>query len=515
MSLPIDITDLLHGHAVEWERLEFKRSWNPADVLHTLCAFANDFHNLGGGYVVIGVAEENGRPVLPPEGLKPQEADRIQKDLLNLGNSSIRPPYHPLTAPYEIDGKLVLVLWAPGGRTRPYRARSSLAKDKADDYAWFIRKNSNTVKARGADETELMGLAAAVPLDDRENIFAKVDDLSRDLVVEYLREVKSDLAKEAKKLLLAELGRRMGIVGGTREAPYPINAGLLFFHPEPWRFFPATQIDVVWFPEGRSGDRFTEKEFRGPLHKMLRDALSYIKTTFISTTVVKHADRAEADRVVNYPFEAIEEALVNAVYHRGYDVREPVEVSITREELTVVSYPGPDRSVKQEELAAGRAMSRRYRNRRIGEFLKELDLTEGRGTGVPKILRAMRENGSPPPVFKFDEDHSYFATILPVHPAALAAAADSRGTITAQVTVQVTAQVAGLIEHLDGELTRGALQKALGLTHREHFRRAYLLPALEAGLVEMTQPNKPNSRSQRYRLTAAGKEQRAKRGTKP
>jgi hypothetical protein len=42
MSLPIAITDLLHGHAVEWERLEFKKSWNPIDVLHTLCAFAND-----------------------------------------------------------------------------------------------------------------------------------------------------------------------------------------------------------------------------------------------------------------------------------------------------------------------------------------------------------------------------------------------------------------------------------------------------------------------------------------
>jgi ATP-dependent DNA helicase RecG len=156
-------------------------------------------------------------------------------------------------------------------------------------------------------------------------------------------------------------------------------------------------------------------------------------------------------------------------------------------------------------------MSRRYRNRRIGEFLKELDLTEGRGTGVPKILRAMRENGSPPPIFEFDEDHSYFATVLPVHPAARAAATDLRGTPTAQVT----AQVATLVEHLDGELTRSELQEAVGLTHREHFRKAYLLPALEAGLVEMTQPDKPNSRSQRYRLTAAGREFRRKRGAKP
>ena len=51
MSLPVNIHKVLQGSPVEWERLEFKRGWNPEAVLHTLCAFANDFHNLGGSYV--------------------------------------------------------------------------------------------------------------------------------------------------------------------------------------------------------------------------------------------------------------------------------------------------------------------------------------------------------------------------------------------------------------------------------------------------------------------------------
>lgn len=51
MCLPVDINKVLQGRHVEWERLEFKSGWNPEAVLHTLCAFANDFHNLGGGYV--------------------------------------------------------------------------------------------------------------------------------------------------------------------------------------------------------------------------------------------------------------------------------------------------------------------------------------------------------------------------------------------------------------------------------------------------------------------------------
>ena len=61
-------------------------------------------------------------------------------------------------------------------------------------------------------------------------------------MVEYLAEVKSDLAKPAKKLPLGELGRRMGIVSGIAEMPFVINVGLLFFNPEPWRFFKYTQI---------------------------------------------------------------------------------------------------------------------------------------------------------------------------------------------------------------------------------------------------------------------------------
>jgi len=68
-------------------------------------------------------------------------------------------------------------------------------------------------------------------------------------------------------------------------------------------------------------------------------------------------------------------------------------VRITQEDLVVLSFPGPDRSIRMEDLRAGRAVSRRYRNRRIGEFLKELELTEGRSTGIPKIFKAMAERG--------------------------------------------------------------------------------------------------------------------------
>ena len=131
--------------------------------------------------------------------------------------------------------------------------------------------------------------------------------------------------------------------------------------------------------------------------------------------VVKHPERAEADRFFNYPFAAIEEALSNAVYHRAYDEREPIEVRVENDRIEILSFPGPDRSVTIEGLKSYRVSNRRYRNRRIGDFLKELHLTEGRNTGFKKILDALEANGSPKPEFETDEAHSYFITRLFVH----------------------------------------------------------------------------------------------------
>ncbi|MCL5059767.1 MAG: transcriptional regulator, partial [Candidatus Thermoplasmatota archaeon] len=145
-----------------------------------------------------------------------------------------------------------------------------------------------------------------------------------------------------------------------------------------------------------------------------------------------------------------------------------------------------------------KAVSRRYRNRRIGEFLKELDLTEGRSTGIPKILKVMKENGSPAPEFESDDDRTHLLIRLPVHERAVQEQAQ-------QVTPQVTPQVHKLLAGIRGDLTRAEIMEGLGLKDRMHFAKDYLQPALDSGLIEMTIPDKPQSSKQKYRLTAAGR----------
>ena len=80
----------------------------------------------------------------------------------------------------------------------------------------------------------------------------------------------------------------------------------------------------------------------------------------------------------------------------------------------------------------------------------------------------------------------------------------SADQVTNQVTDQVTSEVLRLLSVMQGDMSRAEIQEKLGLKHLPHLRDAYLNPALDQGLIEMTLPDKPRSRLQKYRLTAAG-----------
>lgn len=352
------------------------------------------------------------RPALPPAGLNPAGIHRIQKDLLNLCNR-LKPSYFPVAEPVVFQEKHIFIIWAPGGQNRPYQAPVSLAKQAP--YAHFIRRFSNTVRAKTDDERELMELAANVPFDDRINHKADIGDLNLGLIQSFLQEIGSALFEQSVKLPFGQICGKMMIVDGPPEYLKPRNVGLMFFNERPHDFFPYSRIDLVHFKTSPAGDEMSEKIFEGPIHRQLRNALNYIQATFIAEHIRKVPQQAEALRYFNYPYEAIEEALVNAIYHRSYEIREPVEVRIHPDRIEILSFPGPDRSVRREDIATGNIVSRRYRNRRIGEFLKELELTEGKATGIPRIKKAMRTNGSPEPVFDTDDDRTYFLTVLPVH----------------------------------------------------------------------------------------------------
>ena len=417
MAIPTNIKTLLSGEVVEWARIEFKETWDAATSLKTVCAFANDLDNWGGGYIVIGVGENNGCPVYPLKGVPTDKLDAYQKSIYAKCRM-IRPAYTPIIGIETHQDKQFIVIWCPGGDNRPYSSPKTMARDNKERIH-YIRKASNTVEPTDDEEKDLFNLANRVPFDDRVNHQAEMSDLNITLIQNYLKEVKSSLYDKAATGDFMEVCSDMNIISNLPEYVKPKNVGLMFFSMEPDKFFPYTQIDVVQFPDGLGGNDIIENTFKGPIHQQLRDTLRFINNTIITEKIVKHPNRAEADRFFNYPYAAIEEALSNAVYHRAYDVREPIEVRVECDRIEIVSFPGPDRSVSREGFKNYRVSIRCFWNRRIGDFLKELHLTEGRNTGFKKILNALEANGSPRPEFETDDDHSYFISRLFIHEAFL------------------------------------------------------------------------------------------------
>lgn len=500
MALPINIKELLNGQVIEWERLEFKRDWNPVPVLRTLCAFANDINNWGGGYIIIGVEEREGRPVLPPEGVAPERMDGIQKELTNLCQR-LQPNYLPIAQPYVVQNKHILVIWAPAGDMRPYTAPDGLNKG-AQRFS-YIRSAASTIKAKGENLRRLQELTARIPFDDRVQQQATLKDLSLGLIRDFLNEVDSELFDQSATMPFADLCRQMAIAKGPDEQLRPVNAGLMFFNEEPERFFSRAWIEVV-IREDEAGKRFREKYFKGPLHIQLRNALSYIRNNIIEERVQKVSGRAEADRYFNYPYDAVEEALANAVYHKSYELGKPIEVQIWPDKIEVLSFPGPVPPVNARILADNRRIvARDYRNRRVGDFLKELHLTEGRGTGIPTMRRVMERNGSPLPQLETDEQCTYFLTTLPVHPIF------EGDQVNDQVNDQVSDQVDPLVFKVIGicktPSSRAEILEQLGFKNHFDNYKKYILPALENGWIEMTVPDKPRSRNQKYRVTELGR----------
>lgn len=418
MALPINIEDLLNKQRIESNRIEFKRGWNPSKIYRSICAFANDFDNIGGGYILVGVEEEHGRAKRPVLGIPEDNIDKIQQEMVSF-NNKIDPYYQPRISVEEVDEKSILAIWVPSGLDRPYKVPDEV-KSKNAKYRWYIRYGTNTIEAKGEALDELREMANKVPFDDRGNENISINDLSPILIQEYLKKVRSKLLEEFGHLPLESVLEHLDLFVGPKERRMIKNVAAMMFCEENYHFFPYTQVDIVLFPNGsinNPNNMIEVPRIVGTVPQMIQATLSYLRTNVIKEKIIKVKDKAEAIKFFNYPYQALEEAVVNALYHRDYQVREPVEITIEPHEIRILSFSGPDRSISLEEIQkAQRLRVRRYRNRRLGDYLKELNLSEGRSTGIPTIQNELRRNGSPTAKIETDETRTYFLITIPCHP---------------------------------------------------------------------------------------------------
>nr|WP_241490099.1 ATP-binding protein [Pseudomonas syringae] len=191
----------------------------------------------------------------------------------------------------------------------------------------------------------------------------------------------------------------------------------------------------------------------------------------------------------------IREGIVNAFAHRDYSsFSGGIKVEISPVRLQIWNSGSLPDGVDADKLQQGHISV--LRNPDIAHALYLQGYMEKLGRGSVLIRQACEENGLAPPVWYSEGSSGVTLTFFTPEVAPEA---------TPEVAPEVTPEVEKLIVLVNGDIKRIELQHHLKLADAEHFRKHYLLPALEQGVLAMTIPEKPTSSNQRYRLTSLGK----------
>ena len=490
----------------EGAALEFKENLS-ASFARELVALANT----SGGRVLLGVNDDG-----VVKGIKDSNALRARiQDIARNCN----PP--------------VKVLANRVGEVFVVEVRESNAKPVQCSDGFFWRQGAETQKL-SRDEIRDFFRAEGEILFDLSSCprFNYPKDFDRDKFDAWLR-LSGITARSVEDVLVnIEVAERAG------ERLLFRNAGVLFFAKNVRHFFSEAYITCLL---GRGTDKvhiLDRKDFDGGIVADIEDAMRFIER---NTRLAYRIEGLRRQNIPEYPMEALREAITNAVMHRDWFFHGAnVFVELYADRIEVISPGALPKGVTLADL--GHKSVRR--NPLVADLLHRIDFIEKAGTGIRRIRDSAKAVDCPEPAF--EAGNFVTVTFRPNPEVRQAAGGELPPTpqvtpqVTDQVTGEVTDQVAGevappaapqvnpqvtpgvtpqvnpqvtgevtpqvrLLQAISGEMTARQLRQVLNLADREHFRTGYLLPALDAGWIEMTIPDKPRSRLQRYRLTAAGR----------
>ena len=275
------------------------------------------------------------------------------------------------------------------------------------------------------------------------------------------------------------------------------NGGVLFFAKNVRHFFNQAYITCLL---GKGTDKvhvLDRKDFDGGIVADIEDAMRFIER---NTRTAWRIEGLRRQDIPEYPMNALREAITNAVMHRDWFIEGAnVFVEIYTDRIEVSSPGGLPKGMKLSDL--GHKSVRR--NALIADLLHRIDFIEKAGTGIKRIRDEARAQGCPEPLF--EETGFVTATFFP-NPEVRAQAGGQLAEVTKRVGTK-----SGLsrdqVEILKKCLHDSPISEMLavaGRTNRTKFRDQVLNPLIEAGLIEMTIPDKPRSSKQRYRITPAG-----------
>jgi len=413
MSL-VDLKELAQR---ESERVEWKdHVADIEDIIKTAVAFANDYSNLGGGYIVCGAKEindEHGFQKLLETGLSSSQLKEIEGKFLSDLTTKVSPAIVPLTEEIPVsEGKRILVFIIPGSKhAHSYRPSSK------DSQTYYVRIGRSTREARNSILRELLILKKELePWDKRINNLATTDEIDLIVLREYLQEMRVWDPGKSLEDYLTEQNRISVFVPPLAEREKmtqilrPHNFALLLFSSDPLKYFKgAYTIFSIYKGVDRSEPTAERHEITGGIVQQARKCIELLNTE--AYTAFDKLD--DIPNQLKYPSRAVQEAVVNSIVHRDYEIEQPCRITVFSDRIEIFSPGSLPRAIDKEKFLEGTATPF-WRNQSLAYFFNKLQLAQAEGQGIPTIIRTMREEGCPDPVFQIGQES--LICILPAHP---------------------------------------------------------------------------------------------------
>ncbi len=488
----VNLTELvaqLRGQGSDCHDIEAKSAAGglPKSTRETLSAFSNG----SGGVLVLGLDEAAGFTV--PEKF---DAVQVRDALARMCADDLEPPLRPRIdiVPFEQRHVVVAVLPEIDPATKP-----CFVKERGEFAGSFIRGGDGDRKLTEY-EVRLLHSNRGQPLFDREPVVeAGLGDLDSEAVAALLRRVRRRQPRAFGPVPDEVVLRRLGALIKSEERLVPTLAGLLTLGTYPQEFFPQLNATFVAIPaESKdclpaSGPRFLDnRTFNGSIPVIVEDAIDAIARNLRVESAVSGAGRVDT---LEYPLEALREAIVNALMHRDYSPTArgtQVQIELYTNRLVVRNPGGLFGPVTPDDLGTEGVSS--SRNARLATLLQEVPLPESdrvvcenRGTGIPTMLEQLRRSGTAS--VRFDSRITRFTTIFDrsVQPTVVQSdnLSESEAAILALFRPGITLRASEIAE-------------ATGLGRAMVSRHLHRL--IESGRIVPTAP--PKSRKRAYRAAS-------------
>lgn len=191
----------------------------------------------------------------------------------------------------------------------------------------------------------------------------------------------------------------------------PRNYAMLLFGREPQRFIPGAFAIYSAYPGIDRTDPFARRvELPGTLVDQARRLQELLDAEVV--TLFDKTDR-KTPNAEKYPRRALQEAMVNALAHRDYELVDPARITSYCDRIEFISPGSLPAGIALDDLRTGH-VTPRWRNQALAWFLSRFQLAQAEGQGIQTIRSTMKAAGCPPPIF--DASEASVTCVLRAHP---------------------------------------------------------------------------------------------------